>query len=45
MRLRFLKKRYPKEIIDKEMPKVKFNFPRKIKPKDKEEKGVPLIVT
>ena len=27
------------------MSKVKFNFSRKIKPKDKAEKGVPLIVT
>ena len=32
----FVKRRYPEEIIDKEMLKVKFNFPKKINPKEKE---------
>ena len=41
----FVKRRYPEEIIDKEMSKVKFNFSKKINPKEKEEKGVPLVVT
>ena len=27
------------------MPKVKFNFFKEINPKEKEEKGVPLVVT
>ena len=45
MRSLFLKRRYPEEIIDKEISKVKFHFSRKIKPKCKGEKGVPLIVT
>ena len=44
MRSWFLKGRHPEEIDDKEMSKVKFNFSRKIKLKDKAEKGVPLIV-
>ena len=35
MRSRFLKRRYPEEIIDKEMSKVKFDFFRKIKQKEK----------
>ena len=42
---RHLKGRYPEEIGDKEMPNVEFNFSRKIRPKDKEEKGVTLTVT
>ena len=29
-----VKRRYPEEIIDKEMLKVKFNFPKKINPKE-----------
>ena len=41
----FVKRRYSEEIIDKEMLKVKFNFPKKINPKDKEEKGFSLVVT
>ena len=41
----FFKRRYPEEIIDKEMPKVKFNFSKKINPTEKEEKGAPLVVT
>ena len=41
----FVKRRYPEEIIDKEMPKVKLNFSVKINPKGKEEKGVTLVVT
>ena len=40
MRLWFLQRRYPEEIVDQEMSKGKFNFSRKIKPKDKEETGV-----
>ena len=44
MRSWFFKRKYPEEIIDKEMSKVKFNFPRKMKPKVKEKKGVALIV-
>ena len=44
MRSWFFKRKYPDEIIDMEMSKVKFNFPRKMKPKVKEEKGVALIV-
>ena len=45
LRLWFIKRRYPEKIIDKEMSKVKSNFPKKIIPKEKEEKGVPLVVT
>ena len=45
MRSWFLKRRYPREIVDKEMSKVKFNLSRKIKPQVKEAKGIPLIVT
>ena len=45
MRSRFFKIRYPEKIIGKEMSNVKFNFFRKIKPKDKKEKGISLIVT
>ena len=41
----FLKRRYPEEIVDEEMSKVKFNFLKKIKLKYKEEEVVPLIVT
>ena len=41
----FLKRRYPEEIVDEEMSKVKFNFFKKVKPKCKEEEVVPLIVT
>ena len=41
----FVKRRYPEEIIDKEMSKVKFNFSNKINPKENEEKGVRLVVT
>ena len=41
MRSWFLKGRYPEEIDDKEMSKVKFKFSRKIKPKDKEKKLFP----
>lgn len=37
--------RYPEEIVDKEMPNVEFKFSRKIRPKNKEEKGVTLTVT
>ena len=40
-----VKRRYLEEIIDKEMSKVKFNFFKKINLKEKEEKGVPLVVT
>ena len=39
------KKRYPWEIVDKEMSKVKFNLSRKSKTKVKEAKGITLIVT
>ena len=35
----------PAEIIHKKMSKVKFNFSKKINPKEKEEKVVPLVVT
>ena len=45
LRLWFFKRRYQEEITDKEMSKVKFNFSKKINPKEKEEKGVPLVVT
>ena len=41
----FLKGRYPDEIVDREMSKVKFNFSRKVKLKGKKEKGVTLLVT
>ena len=37
MRSWFLKRRYPGEIVGKEMSIVKFNFSRKIKPKDKKK--------
>ena len=40
-----LKIRYPEEIVDKQMSKVKFNFSRKTKPKSKVKKDVPPIVT
>ena len=36
---------YPEEIFDQEMSKLKFIFSRKIRPKEKKEKSVPLIVT
>ena len=45
MRSWFIKRRYPKEFVDKEMSKIKFNFSKKIKLKEKNKKGVPLIVT
>ena len=45
MRLWFLKRRYLEEVIDEQMSNISFNFSRKIEPKDKEEKGVLLIVT
>ena len=45
MRSWFIKRRYPKEIVDKEMSKIKFNFSKKVKLKEKNKKGVPLIVT
>ena len=35
MRSWFFKKRYPEQIIDKEMSKVQFDFSRKMKPKEK----------
>ena len=41
----FVKRRYPEEIIDKEMLKVKFNFSKKINPKEKEEKSFAQVVT
>ena len=41
----FVERRDPQEIIDKEMSMVKFDFFKKINPKGKEEKGVPLVVT
>ena len=41
----FVKRSYPEEIIVKEMSKFKFNFSKKINPKEKEEKDVPLVVT
>ena len=37
MRPWFLKRRYPGEIVGKEMSIVKSNFSRKIKPKDKKK--------
>ena len=45
MRSWLLKERYPKEIDDEEVSKVKLKFSRKIVSKDKEIKDVPLIVT
>ena len=41
----YVNRRYLEEIIDKEMSKVKFNFSKKINPKEKEVKGVSLEVT
>ena len=34
--------KFPEEIIDQEMSKIKFNFSEKTNPKEKEEK-VPLV--
>ena len=45
LRSLFVKRSYPEEIIDKEMSNVKFNFFKKFDPNEKEEKGVPLVVT
>ena len=40
----FVKRRYPEEIIEGQMWKVKFNFSMEINFKEKEGKGVPLVV-
>ena len=39
-------RRYPEELVDKKMSKLKLNFSRKIRANEKKkEKGVPLIDT
>ena len=40
----FVKRRYPEEIIEGQMWKVKFNFSMEINFKENEGKGVPLVV-